>query len=75
MLAHSILVDAGLVGEGVGADDGLVGLHRETGDRRHQARCLDDVLGLDGGGIGHDVVPRAQRHHHLFHGRVSGPFA
>jgi hypothetical protein len=30
-LEHAVLVDAGGVGEGVGADHGLVGLHHEAG--------------------------------------------
>ena len=36
VLQHAVLMDAGLVGEGVGADDGLVGLHGEPGDRGNQ---------------------------------------
>ena len=36
LLEHAVLVDAGLVGEGVLADDGLVALHLHAGDVRHQ---------------------------------------
>jgi hypothetical protein len=32
VLQHAVLVDAGLMREGVLADDGLVVLHREAGD-------------------------------------------
>ena len=42
LLEHAVLVDAGLVGEGVSADDGLVRLHRISGEPRdHPAgTCL-----------------------------------
>jgi hypothetical protein len=36
VLEHAVLVDAALMREGVLADDGLVELHREAGDRRHR---------------------------------------
>ena len=36
VLEHAVLVDARLVREGVGADHGLVGLHRVAGDGRDQ---------------------------------------
>ena len=47
VLEHAVLVDAGFVREGVGADDRLVGLHRIAGDRgdelarRHDLRRVD----------------------------------
>ena len=47
VLQHAVLVDAALVGEGVHADDRLVRLHLEAGDRRDQARGLHDLLGDD----------------------------
>src|SRR3954447_7040555 len=58
VLQHPVLVDAGLVREGVGADDGLVRRHHIAGGPRDEARsrrdlpriepCLDaEVLGAD----------------------------
>jgi hypothetical protein len=47
VLEHAILVDARLVGEGIGTDDGLVRLHRKTGDARHQLGGRHDVGGID----------------------------
>lgn len=35
VLEHAVLVDSGLVQEGIGADDGLVGLDDHTGQRRY----------------------------------------
>ena len=64
-----------LVGEGVGADDGFVGLHGDARDGRDQTRGLGDRLGLDAGGEGHPVLARAQAHHDLFHRRVAGTLA
>jgi hypothetical protein len=45
VLQQAVLVDARFVGEGVGADDRLVGLHDEAGHRGDQAGGADDVLG------------------------------
>ena len=36
LLEHAVLVDAGFVGEGVLADDGLVALHLNAGDVRDE---------------------------------------
>jgi hypothetical protein len=43
----AVLVDAGLMGEGVLADDGLVGLNAGAGDRRDEARGCVDPGGID----------------------------
>lgn len=43
------LVDARLVRESIGADDGLVGLHHHPRHGRNQLGRLDDLLGLDVG--------------------------
>src|SRR5439155_22541191 len=50
LLEHAVLVDAGLVGEGVLADDGLVALHLHTGDVRHQPAGGVELARVDGGG-------------------------
>ncbi len=44
MLEHAVLMDAALMREGVGADDRLVGLDDEAGDRRDEARGAGDVF-------------------------------
>ena len=44
---HAVLVDAGLVGEGVAADDRLVVLHRVAGEAAHQAAGAGQLLGAD----------------------------
>ena len=75
VLEHAVLVDAGLVGEGVGPDDRLVGLDDEAGDRRNQPRSLHDVLALDPGLPGEEVAAGPDGHDDLFHGRVAGPLA
>ena len=36
MLEHAILMDAGLMGKGIGTDDRLVGLNRKPGNGGHQ---------------------------------------
>ena len=64
-----------LVGEGVGADDRLVRLDDETGDRRDQPRGAHDGLGPDAGVERHVIVARAQRHDDLLHRRVAGALA
>ncbi len=69
------LVDAGLVREGVLADDRLVVLHREARDVRHLAADRHDLGGVDAGAVRHDVVAHAHRHHHLFQRGVAGALA
>ena len=49
VLEHAVLMDAGFVGKGIGADDGLVGLHREAGNAGHQAAGRHDLGGVDAG--------------------------
>ena len=75
MLQHAVLMDAGLMGKGIGADDGLVGLHRKAGDRGDEPRRLGDELGLHAGVVGHAVVARAQRHDDLLERGIAGPLA
>src|SRR5690606_4097679 len=68
----AVLVDAAAVGEGVGADDGAVGLHGHAGD-------LGDV-GAQGGGVvqvqaGAGDVFHVQGDSDFFDGGVAGAFA
>ena len=68
-------MDARFVGEGVGADDGFVGLHHETGDGGNQTRGLGNVAGVYAGGVGHGVLAGLERHDDLLHGGVAGTLA
>src|SRR5690554_7790847 len=73
VLEHPILVNARFVGKGVGADNGLVRLHRETGDARYQARCTEDVFGNNTGIHLEYVLAGTQRHDDLFQRGVTSP--
>src|SRR5690606_14603375 len=75
VLEHPVLVTARTVGKGVGADNGLVRLHRETGDARHQARCTADVLGTNTGIHQEYVLAGTQSHDDLFQRGVTSPLA
>ena len=75
LLEDAVLVDARLVGEGVAADDRLVGLHRVAGHVRDQPAGAGDLLGLDLR-LGVEVVAaRADRHDDLFERGVAGALA
>ena len=75
MLEHAVLVDARFVGEGVGADDGLVRLDRIAGDLRHQFGGGDDLGRIDPALDREDVGAGAHCHHDLFERGVAGAFA
>ena len=76
MLEHAVLMNAGLVGEGIGADDGLVGLHRKAGNARHQPRAVHDPGGVEViHGAGKNVAPGFHRHHHFLQRGIAGPLA
>src|SRR3546814_1291150 len=45
-LQHAVLMDAGLVREGVGADDRLVRLHREPRNRRRSEEHTSELQSL-----------------------------
>src|SRR3954468_21409465 len=47
LLEHAVLVDPGLVDEGVAPDDRLVGLHRVAGETRDEAARARDLGGDD----------------------------
>src|SRR3546814_1710866 len=68
-------MDAGLVREGVGADDRLVRLHREPRNRREQVARLGDLFGDDAGIEGHQVVAHLQRHDDLLQRGISRALA
>ena len=76
VLEHAVLVDARLVGEGVAADDRLVGLDDEAGQVADQAAGGRDLLrGHAAGEVRELRRPRAQRHDDLFQRGVAGPLA
>jgi len=73
VLEHAILMDAGLVSEGVGANDGLVRLHREACDRLQHLRGPDQLGAVDPGPVRQPVAPHLQRHGDFFERGVTGP--
>src|SRR5271155_3601722 len=72
MLQHAMLVDAGLVSEGVLADDGLVtrdGHARNAGD---QPRGRIEAAGLNAGGDIEERLAGLQRHDDFLERAVAG---
>jgi len=61
--------------EGVGPDDGLVGLHRNAGDLREEPGRLVNLLGFDSGVKAVQILARGERHDDFLHGRVARPLA
>ena len=74
-LEHPILVDTGLVGEGIASHDRLVSLHPHPGDRTQQPAGGNQSLGLDAGVAMVIVTPGTHCHDHFFQAAVAGPFA
>ena len=74
-LEHAILVDAGAVGEGVGPDDGLVGLHRHVAELADQGAGAMDLAVADIGVHPEQVGAGFEDHRHLFQRAVAGPLA
>ena len=74
-LEHPVLVDAGLVGEGVAPDDRLVGLDGEARYRRDQARGPRYRARAHARAKAVVVGARAQGHHDLLEGAVARPLA
>ena len=75
VLEHSILVNAGLVGEGVFADDGFVALHVQAGERADEAADRDEFFGVDAGGEGEGVLAGFDGHDDFFEGGVARALA
>ena len=63
------------MGEGVGAHDGLVGLHVHAGDGRHEAARLDELARVDLGAGVQLVAVHLDAHDHFLHGRVARALA
>ena len=75
VLQHPVLVDAGLVREGVAADDGLVGLHGLAGHLRQQLAAAVEAGGDDARVEAGAVGPHTGHHHELLEGGVAGALA
>src|SRR3990167_5397819 len=71
----AVLVDAGLVREGVRAHDRLVRLHRKTSDTRDQARSRHDLGGVKPRVAREDIAARTHRHDHFLERGVAGALA
>src|SRR5438309_587667 len=72
-LEHAVLVDARLVGEGVLAHDGLVGLHVHARNGGEEARALEDLLRAHLGVDLEEVLACLERHHDLLEGGLARP--
>ena len=68
-------MDAGAVGEGVGPDDGLVGLHRHVAELADQGAGAMNFAVADVGVHPEQVGAGLQDHRHLFQRAVAGPLA
>ena len=72
----AVLVDAGLVREGVAPDDGLVVLDRVAGQAGHEPRRPGELLGAHADvDAGEEVAARADRHDDLLERGVAGALA
>ena len=75
VLEHSVLVDAGLVREGVRADHGFVRLHHYSGVFTHHAAAARDLSGVDTVFKIEDGPASVQCHHHFLQRGVAGALA
>ena len=72
---HPILMDAGFMGKGIGADNRFVGLDHNASIAAHH---VTGPMNFGGDNVGlqvKDRLARIERHHRLFQARVAGPFA
>ncbi len=74
-LEHPILMDAGAVGEGVGTDDRLVGLHRHVAELADQRAGAMNFVVTDVGVHPEQIGAGFEDHCHLFQRAVAGPLA
>ncbi len=75
VLQHAVLVNAGGVGEGAGADDGLVRRDRHIADLADGLAGAPDFMMINVGVHVHDVFAHFDRHDHFFQRAVAGAFA
>ncbi len=74
-LQHAVLVNARCVRKRIRADHGLVRLHDETGDLRHQLRRRHDLRGVDAEIEAEVVLAGLHRHHDFFERRIARALA
>ena len=75
VLEHAVLVNAGFVRERIGADNRLVGRHRDADDRRQRVAGRHEALRVDAGAMGQGVGAHLQRHHDFFERGIAGALA
>ena len=75
VLEHAVLVDAGFVGEGIGADNGFVGLDGDAGVIADQFTDAGQLGGIDACRQVVEGAAGMQRHDHFFQGGVAGALA
>ena len=64
-----------LMAESIGPHDSFIGGYRETGELTHQTTDLVNPGGIDIRGQIKEVLAGAQRHHYLFHRRITRSLA
>jgi len=74
VLEDAVLVDAGGMGKGVGADDGLVGLDRDVHHTAHEPAGAENFLDIDIGMGLEDSMAGLEDHDDFFQGGVPGSF-
>jgi hypothetical protein len=75
VLEHPVLMDARLVGEGVAAHDGLVGLGEDAGEVRQELAGAVDLAGLHLAAEAQPGTSHLPGHHDLLQCGVAGPLA
>ena len=75
VLEHAVLVDAGVVREGVGADHRLVGLHHHAGELGDQPRGAVQLGVVELRGHAEHLGVQPRRHGHLLERGVAGALA
>ena len=73
VLQNAVLVDAGLMGKSIGADNGLVRLNNNAGNHRHKPAGRIDFLSIDGRTEMHHIHPGIEGHNYLLKGSISRP--
>ena len=72
---HAVLMDAGLVGERVAPDDGLVRRHRVAGQAGDHTAGARQLARVDAGFQAMGVAPSPQQHHDLLERAVARALA
>ena len=75
MLEHAVLVNTGLVGEGVLAHNGLVARRVHAGNAGNQAACRIQPGGLDARVQAEVVGAHLERHDHFLQRAIARTFA